>query len=82
MAELDGSVADPDPGGSGFKSPDWIRIRIRNPDSLFNKIPNFLVDDKILLLPLKNVFFYRDPQPEPDPDCKIIPGSRIRNTTA
>jgi len=26
------SVADPDPGGSGFKSPGWIRIRIWNPD--------------------------------------------------
>ena len=22
----------PDPGGSGFKSPGWIRFRIRNPD--------------------------------------------------
>ena len=27
-----GSVSDPDPGGSGFKLPRWIRIRIRNPD--------------------------------------------------
>ena len=26
------SVSDPDPGGSGFKLPGWIRIRIRNPD--------------------------------------------------
>ena len=26
------SVAESDPGGSGFKSPGWIQIRIRNPD--------------------------------------------------
>ena len=26
------SVADPDPGGSGLKLPDWMRIHIRNPD--------------------------------------------------
>ena len=26
------SVSDPDPVGSGFNLPCWIRIRIRNPD--------------------------------------------------
>ena len=31
-SHLNTSVSDPDPGGSGFKLPDWIRIRIRNPD--------------------------------------------------
>ena len=29
---LSAGVSDPDPVGSGFKLPCWIRILIRNPD--------------------------------------------------
>ena len=32
IVTVSNSVEDPDPGGSGFKLPGWIWIRIRNPD--------------------------------------------------